>query len=103
MKKKRADLIQQLVDEKHYTKKSATELVDDFVDIVLENLRNGDVVSLHGFGTFDILFREARSCPNPQTGEKVDIPPHLIPRFYPGTKMRAVVKMWEDDARRGLA
>ena len=42
---KRNDLIQQLVSKHGYTKKAATDIVDDFTDIVLENLRGGNTVS----------------------------------------------------------
>lgn len=98
----RSELIKQLVEKHSYTKKAATELVDDFTDIVLENLRNGNSVFLRNFGCFDLLERSARSCPNPQTGEKIDIPAHWIPRFYPGKQMKVAVKMWEDDSKKGL-
>ncbi len=101
MNVKRKDLIQQLV-EKGYTKKAATSLVDDFTAIILENLEHGNTVSLHNFGCFDILERSARTCPNPQTGETIHVPAHLIPRFYPGTGMRKAVKLWEADEKRGL-
>ena len=99
---KRVDLIQQLVDKHGYTKEAATSIVDDFTDIILYNLGNGDTVSIHNFGCFDILERKARRCPNPQTGERVDVPAHWIPRFYPGNKMRLAVKLWEDSTNRGL-
>lgn len=98
---KRNDLIQQLVG-KGYTKKDATSIIDDFAEVVLENLGKGNTVSIRNFGCFDILERKARSCPNPQTGEKVVVPAHKIPRFYPGNGMRRVVKMWEDNVNRGL-
>lgn len=98
---KRNDLIQQLVG-KGYTKKAATSIVDEFVGLIMENMRSGNTVSIRNFGCFDILERKARSCPNPQTGEKVDVPAHWIPRFYPGNGMRRVVKMWEDDVQRGV-
>ena len=91
---KRVDLIQQLVGKHGYTKKAATSIVDDFTDIILYNLGNGDTVSIHNFGCFDILERKAR--------EKVDVPAHWIPRFYPGNKMRLAVKLWEDSTKRGL-
>jgi len=102
MEIKRADLIQQLVDEHRYTKSAATDIVDGFTDVVVENLRNGNNVSIYGFGKFEALERQARSCPNPQTGEPIEIPAHFVPRFYPGTKLKLAVKMWEDDVRRGL-
>lgn len=51
-----------------------------------------------------LIFWNAKpvGCPNPQTGEKVDVPAHWIPRFYPGNGMRRVVKLWEDNTKRGL-
>lgn len=97
----RSDLIKQLVD-KGYTKKAATSIVNEFVGVIMENMRNGNTVSIQNFGCFDLLERKARSCPNPQTGEKVNVPAHWIPRFYPGRGMRSAVKMWEDDTKRGL-
>ena len=100
---KRIDLINQLVDKHRYTKKAATSVVDDFTDIIIDNLENGNTVSIHNFGCFDILERQARSCPNPQTGETCNIPTHCIPRFYPGKGMRLAVKLWEDNQKRGLA
>ena len=99
---KRADLIQQLMDKHHYTKKGATELIDDFTEIILENLRQGNSVSIRNFGCFDILERAARRCPDPQTREMIDVPAHWIPRFYPSDKMRIKVKEWEDSSKRGI-
>lgn len=96
------DLIQQLVDKHGYTKKAATSVIDDFTDIVLDNLRDGNAVSIYGFGCFDILERKARTFPSVQTGETMTAPTHWIPRFYPWTKMKTVVKLWEDDTKRGL-
>lgn len=98
----RSDLIRQLVDKHRYTKDAATDVVDDFIDIVIDNIRVGNTVSIYGFGVFDILERAERSCPNPQTGERCSIPAHFIARFYPGTRLRKAVKMWEDDTKRGL-
>lgn len=100
---KRKDLINQLVEKHGYTKKAATSIVDDFVALILDNLSDGNTVSIQNFGCFDILERKARSCPNPQTGEKVNVPAHWIPRFYPSKKMRMVIKVWEDNQKRGLA
>lgn len=98
----RVELINQLVEKNNYTKKAATSLVDDFVDIIMDNLRNGNSVTLRGFGRFAIQDRAARACPNPKTGEMMPVPARKIPRFYPGTTMRMAVKLWEDDSKRGL-
>ena len=47
---KRVDLIQQLVDRHGYTKKAATSIVDDFTNLILENLEEGNTISIHNFG-----------------------------------------------------
>lgn len=103
MKIKRADLIQQLAENYGYSKKAATQVVDDFTNIIIDNLEGGNIVLLRNFGCFDILKREQRSCPNPISGEKIVIPAHYIPRFYPSNRMRVAVKKWEDNVKRGLA
>lgn len=99
---KRVDLINQLVDKYHYTKSSAESVVDDFCDIVIDNLKMGNTISIYGFGCFDILERKERRCPHPISGDPVSIPAHWIPRFYPGALMRRAVKIWEDNEKRGI-
>ncbi len=98
----RKDLIQQLID-KGYTKKAAKAFIDDFASLIMDNLGEGNTISIRNFGCFDLLERKARSCPNPQTGEKIEVPAHWIPRFYPSKNMKIAVKMWEDNTKRGLA
>lgn len=95
------ELVNQLHDNYGYTKKLARQIVDDFTDVVMKNMESGNSVSIYGFGCFDLLVREERSCPNPQTGEKVIVPAHYIPRFYPGIGMRVAVKKWEACRDRG--
>lgn len=98
----RGELINQLVEKQHYTKKAATMVVDDFVAIVMDNLRAGNSVSINNFGTFDLLHRADHYSIHPVTHERVDIPAHYIPKFYPSKAMRAAVKLWEDSKNRGL-
>lgn len=98
----RQELIKQLVEKHSYTKKAATSIVEDFTDIIIDNLAAGNTVSIQNFGCFDMIERAARQCPNPQTGEMIDIPAHWVPRFFPGKKMKTAVKMWAADEKRGM-
>lgn len=84
-----------------YTKKQATELVDDFCKAVATNLEHGDPVSIYGFGCFDIVERAERTCTTPQ-GDKMAVPAHWSPKFYPGNTLRRAVKKWADNSKRGL-
>lgn len=99
---KREDLIHQLVEKHNYTKEAAKQVIDDFTAIVIDNMREGNTVSIYGFGVFDMVERKERSCPNPITGETIVIPMHWTPKFYPGNRMKAAVKIWEDNEIRGI-
>lgn len=96
------EFIKQLMEKHHYTKSSATSLVEDFWSLITENLEQGNSIFFYGYGCFDLLERAKRNCKNPQNGERCDIPAHYIPRFYPGNTLRRAVKKWEDNDKRGL-
>jgi len=102
MKIKRADLIGQLSKNYGYSKKAAARMVDDITSLIIGNMEQGNTILIRNIGCFDILKRAERSCPNPATGERVVVPEHYIPRFYPSNRMRIAVKKWEDNAKRGL-
>ena len=97
------DLIDQLVEEYRYTKQAAQMLVDDFTDVIIRNYENGNTVSIHGFGSFDMNLRAARNTTNPATGDPMNIPEHWVPKFTPGRQIRMAVRKWQDDVNRGLA
>lgn len=88
-------LVRQLADKKGYKIKDATVFVNDLFDLIVENIQEGNSVSIYGFGCFDLLERKAHVCPNRQLGTMIDVPAHFIPRFYPGVRMYNAVKAWE--------
>lgn len=97
----KSDFIDQLVKEKHYTKVSATALVNDFWAMIEENMSRGNTVNFIGYGCFDMLERKERSCPSPKDGSPCVIPAHWVPRFYPGKNLRLAVKKWESCGNKG--
>lgn len=88
-------LIRQLADKKGYKVKDATEFVNSLFELILDNIKDGNSVSIYGFGCFDLLERKAHVCPNRQLGTMIDVPAHFIPRFYPGIRMYEAVRHWE--------
>jgi DNA-binding protein HU-beta len=92
-------LVRQLADKKGYKIKDATVFVNDLFDLIVENIQEGNSVSIYGFGCFDLLERKAHVCPNRQLGTMIDVPAHFIPRFYPGVRMYNAVKAWESTAK----
>ena len=97
------EFIQQLVDKHRYTKDSATQLVEDFWDVLNDNVLSGNSVSFYGYGCFDIIMRKERRGVNPSTGDRCIIPEHWVPRFFPGKILRRSAKLWADSDKRGLS
>ena len=74
------------------SQKQSSAAVDVFVECVKNALRNGENVTLVGFGTFYLKERNARNGRNPRTGEAVRIPAKRVVAFKPGKAFREAVK-----------
>jgi DNA-binding protein HU-beta len=74
------------------TKKSAEEAVNAVFDTITDIIRDGDKVTVSGFGTFFLGQRAARLGRNPRTGETVHIPARKVPRFTPGKNLKEMAK-----------
>lgn len=70
----KSELVYEVTNRLDVTRKEAEDVIDCFLDLIAENLANGDKVVLSGFGTFEIRNRVSRSGVNPRTGERIDIP-----------------------------
>lgn len=71
-------------EEKKLTKQQATEIYNMvFGDdgVMVKALVNDEVISLNGFGTFDVTIRSERNGVNPQNGEPVTYPAAKRVRF----------------------
>ncbi len=53
-------------------------------------LASGDRIEIRGFGSFATTIHRARKARNPKTGEKIEVPEKLVPRFRPGKELRDV-------------
>lgn len=74
------------------SKKHAEEVVDFVFDTITSALKNGEEVSISGFGTFLVKSRKARTARNPRTGEIVQVPAMNVPRFRAGKGLKEAVK-----------
>ena len=80
----KSELVYEVANRLDVTRKEAEDVIDCFLDLIAENLANGDKVVLSGFGTFEIRNRVSRSGVNPRTGERIDIPCQKTPAFKVG-------------------
>lgn len=80
-----------LRDRTGISQKQAMEAVELFLESIKESLKDGDKVSLVGFGTFYLKTKESRNGRNPRTGEKIKIPAKSVVAFKPGKEFRELV------------
>lgn len=85
------DLVDVVAKEANLSKKDANAAVDAMLASIKTSLENGDVVTLTGFGKFEVRDRAPRKGRNPQTGEEIDIPSTKVPAFKAGKLLREAV------------
>lgn len=86
------ELIDAIAGETGFTKADTGRFIDAFVNHVTAAVASGDKVALVGFGTFQSAKRAAKSGRNPKTGETMQIPASVSPKFAPGATFKAKVK-----------
>ena len=70
------------------SKATASRAVDAVIDIITDTLKDGDQVSIAGFGTFLVRHRSARDGRNPRTGETIQIKASNVPSFKAGKALK---------------
>jgi DNA-binding protein HU-beta len=87
----KADFIGAVAAEGELSKADAARAVDAVIDVVKAALKEGDSVSLVGFGTFQVRTRAARQGRNPRTGDTINISASKIPSFKAGKALKDAV------------
>ncbi len=87
----KAELIDAMADAADISKAAAARALDGMVDSITTAMKEGDQVSLIGFGTFSVKERAARQGRNPQTGETIQIKASNIPSFKAGKALKDAV------------
>ncbi len=68
--------------------KTVEKILKQYEAHIINELQAGNTVQLTGFGTFSTRERAARKGRNPQTGEPLDIPSSVVPKFKPGKNFK---------------
>ncbi len=88
----KSDLIEAMADAGDISKTAAARALDALTDGIAVALKNGETVSLIGFGTFSVKERAARTGRNPQTGASIEIKASKTPAFKAGKALKDAVQ-----------
>lgn len=83
----KAELISAVAAESGLSKVDAKKAVEAVVSAVTGALKEGDKVSLVGFGTFAISERSERTGINPSTKATITIPAKKVIKFKAGAEL----------------
>jgi DNA-binding protein HU-beta len=87
----KTELIDAVAEAADLSKADAGRAVDAVVDTITGALKDGDSVTLVGFGTFLVRARAARTGRNPQTGATIEIKAANAPAFKAGKALKDAV------------
>ena len=88
----KVELIAAVAESAGLSKKDAEKAVNGTLDAITEALKQGDKVSLVGFGTFEVRERPERKGRNPQTNEEITIAASKLPAFKAGKALKESVQ-----------
>ncbi len=88
----KTELIDSIAAESGLTKADARKALDAFVVCTINALKEGDPLSLVGFGSFSIVDREAHKGRNPNTGAEIMIAAKKVVKFKVGADMQKAVE-----------
>ncbi|MGY8861554.1 MAG: HU family DNA-binding protein [Pseudomonadales bacterium] len=91
MNMNKSELIEAITAEADLSKAAAGRALDAVISSVTGALKDGESVSLVGFGTFSVKARAARTGRNPQTGAAIQIAAANIPSFKAGKALKDAV------------
>lgn len=88
----KTDFIKAVSDRTQVSQKDAKQVIDAALEIIAEQLKAGEKVTLTGFGTFEVRQRQEREGVNPQTRQKITIPATATPGFSASSTLKDAVK-----------
>ena len=87
----KAELIAETALAADVSKKDAETVITAMLDVITQQLKEGEKVQLVGFGSFELKKRAARVGRNPKTKETIESPASVVPVFKAGKVLKDTV------------
>ena len=86
------EFISRLAKKTGFSASDAAANVEALLAAMIERLKENDQVNISGFGVFEVKMRKEKVLVNPKTGQRMLIPPKLVPAFRPSSKLKEKFK-----------
>ena len=85
-------LIDQVTNMTRFPRKDVAEVINAFLELIIEKLSLDEKVNLTGFGVFEVKDRKGRKGVDPRTLQPIVIPTVRVAKFRAGKTLKESVK-----------
>jgi DNA-binding protein HU-beta len=86
------EFISELSRRLSYNNKETTKLVSSVLSVMTQELQDGKIIAIQGFGTFEVKKKMERISVNPSTQQRMLIPPKLVLTYKPSITLKEKFK-----------
>ena len=87
----KADLADAIYATLPVDKQKASDIVEDYIEIIKEMLARDGKVMLSGFGSYEVKAKPPRRGRNPQTGDTITLRARKVIKFKPSQLLRKAI------------
>jgi integration host factor subunit alpha len=87
----KADLADAIYATVPVDKQKASQIVEDYIQIIKDALANEGKVMLSGFGSYEVKQKPPRRGRNPQTGQSITLRARRVVKFKPSQLLRRAI------------
>ena len=92
----RKDIVNSIYMQLGYSKKISENILEDFINEIVENISLNKKVKISNFGTFSLKRKKSRIGRNPKTKEKKLIKERNIILFKPSNELKNYINKKDD-------
>lgn len=85
-------LVDQVTNITRQPRKDVEEVINAFLEQIIDKISMGDKVNLTGFGVFEAKDRKGRKGVDPRSLRPIEIPTVRVAKFRPGKTLKEAVK-----------
>ena len=84
----KAELVDAVYEKLPCDKQKATQIIEDWIELIKKGLEEDNKVMISGFGVFEVKSKHARPGRNPQTGNRITLTARKVVKFKPSQILR---------------
>ena len=78
----------ELAESLGYTIKDTSELIGSLLSDMIQELEEGNVIAVQGFGSFEVKKKAERISINPASKQRMLVPPKLVLSYKPSNTLK---------------